>query len=376
MVYLIFIASALPFVFLSIFLNKRSGGLLLFIYSCIYIFVFCASYRVGVDWYLYESFYKGISVKFYPEIGYQSISTIFSSIGLDYWLFAFLTKFTVFIVILRYCKKYCTLPLLVVFSFFIVTIQFHTDFLRQQIAFALMLMGVSSWSSFKQLFYFSLASTAHFSSILFSPVIVISKNKIIQTIIFYSTMCLFVFTLMNTTLLTEIIILLNPYLAGLIYFEKVKYYLFFGGGGDITIGHIIRNLILVFFYFIHVRQNKEKDALLDIFFSFVLLTVFYENLLFTSETLWTRLQCYGLLFFFLYPLRVFKDNIFYVKISSLIVLAYALYSSSGLLRESDFYRYYDDYGNLLSHLSRENYQEYKRSLLDEYWNYWQPRGAD
>ncbi|RAU40206.1 EpsG family protein [Pseudocitrobacter sp. RIT415] len=376
MFYLLFIALTLPFIVLSIFLNKRDGKRILLLYFLVYVFVFCASYRIGVDWYLYESYYYNLEVKFYPEIGYQALSYLFSSIGFDYWLFAFFIKTVVFIIITRYCIKNCELPLLVVFCFFIVTIQFHTDFLRQQVAFALILLAISSFSLLRRSGYFILAATAHFSSILFLPVIFIYKSRLFQHVTFYSTMCLFLFTLVNTTLLNEIIILLNPFLSGFIFFEKIKFYFFFGGGGGVTLGHLVRNALLLLFYILHVKQKNKNDYVLDFFISFVLLTVFYENLLYSSETLWTRLQCYGILFFFLYPIRYFKQNILYMRLSALVVLVYALYSSSGILRESDFYKYYNEYGSVFVHFSDESYQRDKIELLENYWNNWQPRGAD
>ncbi|GHD90190.1 hypothetical protein GCM10011445_04510 [Pseudocitrobacter faecalis] len=65
-----------------------------------------------------------------------------------------------------------------------------------------------------------------------------------------------------------------------------------------------------------------------------------------------------------------------MRLSALVVLVYALYSSSGILRESDFYKYYNEYGSVFVHFSDESYQRDKIELLENYWNNWQPRGAD
>ncbi|MGK3187813.1 EpsG family protein [Enterobacter soli] len=376
MVYVYFILLSLPFILLSVCVNYKSSQVFFTIYSFFYVILFCASFRVGVDWYLYESYFNGDVVKFYPEVGYKLISHIYHSLGFNYWAMAFLVKLFTFFCIAKFALKYSPLPTLVIFCFFITAIQFHTDFLRQQLAFSLMLIAITRNNNIKKFFYFTLAAAIHFSSILFMPVLIISKYRRIRDLLFFSTLILFIFTVLNTTLLKEIIVLLNPMLSGVIYFEKIKFYFFFGGGGVITAGHVFRLIVLILFYFMHFLKRKSHCVFLDICFSFVLMAVFYENLLYSSETLWTRLQSYGLLFMFIYPIRYFEKKMHYRNIAALLSLFYALYSSLGLLRETDFYKYYDDYGNVIFYLSDSSYQSYKVSVLEEYWEQWQPRGAD
>ena len=83
-VFLFFLFISYP---LSRLASKRLGWLVVFIYAS----VFALAYKLGTDWIGYYISYSGDGNKSF-EPGYQTLESIFQSIGTGYWFFSFLIK--------------------------------------------------------------------------------------------------------------------------------------------------------------------------------------------------------------------------------------------------------------------------------------------
>jgi hypothetical protein len=87
------------------------------------LFIFCGGYMTGSDWVYYEPLYNTASLEklsdFEKEKGFYVLILFFKFLGFSFFLFLFAVKAIVFLMFIRFLKKYNANNYILAFSFFL-----------------------------------------------------------------------------------------------------------------------------------------------------------------------------------------------------------------------------------------------------------------
>ncbi|MCS2171730.1 EpsG family protein [Scandinavium sp. TWS1a] len=376
-------------------LNKRSTLFLGLVVISAYIIFCCLEYKVGVDWFLYKSkydnydSYDGITVEF----GFGILMRFFSYLNISFFAFYFLLKIIAAVAIFDFIKKVTPECNVLLFVLFIaLTTQLMIENLRQQFALIFLLYAVSALVANKKNLFLLLilcGSTFHITLLVTLPLYFIYRSWFLQSILVVLAIITFALSISHFDILTGILSIGKMIAPNSIAVTKLEVYLSYGGGSPLTIKHVFRNIfvLVVFYLYMKVKAKFSREGcgdhaylnMLSISFSAFLLQVLYENLFYSSETMWVRISLYFVLFMLLsvfLSLKVIENKgVSYIII--FVVIIYSLHTMVDALTTDSAIENIIPAKNYLSYIVTDDhaYDIRRNKTVAYFWDTWEPAGA-
>lgn len=377
MAYVYYSFYMLPLVLLSIFLRRDRLFLLYCFTVFLSVFIFGLSYKVGSDWVNYHAYYEDGCTGFPFDIGFEYLCLGFNSLSINFWIFSFFIKAFYITILARFLWGLGFSPLIAFFSCILVSFVFLDNMLRQQVAFALLLISVGCMRNSLPLSMLScvLASLFHFSAIFFIPFYFLFLSINLRATFVLISAIAFLLGIAGVWG-SAFLKVLSVFEGG--YFSRALIYLEFDGY-PVTPGHYFRFLILLsFLAFDLILKRRTLDTAeryaWNLISSGVILMLFYEMVFYEFSVFWMRIREYFLVFFMVSPLFLIRTFIGRgAGGASGLYIAYPLIVFGGIVNNLPVYdELYKDYKNYISYLvfGDDEFDAARDSAVQDYWERW------
>ncbi|MFA0031256.1 EpsG family protein [Vibrio sp. 10N.261.49.A12] len=338
-------------------------------------------YQLGIDWLFYSDFYEDPnSTSLLIEPGYLMLSKFFSYFNVPFVVFYTMISIFGVVVIYKFFNKLSPYPVLCLLLYFLTSLAFTFEALRQNIALSIILLAVLFYIKKRTSYYFIavlIASFFHVSALLMLVVPVVVKSRYLVK---YAIPLLFIGMLL-VVLDISLIRWVFEFLHSIFnngYSAKVLHYLSETEGVNaLTFSLVIKvGLFIVVYYhkdkistaMSHRLSLQEFDKLLGFLTLFLLMSVFLAD----TGTLMSRIANYFIPIYSLflsYLVFIYVRNFDRTVIGFLIVAIFSL-SFYRFTLNSYFIEQYLPYRNVLTSSSLpSNIDDRKRvDSIDLHWS--------
>lgn len=379
--YLIYIVILYPLSILSVFSRRHLQKITLALVLITYIAIFAPAYKTGVDWILYLKSYE-LDSEYTFEPGYLLLQTSASLAGVSFWIYASIIKSAFILIIFKLLKRYSPLPALNLISFIMLSPLLLNDTIRQQVAAAFVIVSILNINKglFRFISIILLACLFHVSAFCALLIYPLYRSERARSLAISLSVLFFTLSLggigLGKIFLLSGLSQLSPLLQkAIIYVTNSE--------TNLSLGHLIRILILGAFWLGWIRIRRKKDInptqyeLIKVCYCGAVAMIFYEMVFYDIETLWIRLREYFTLFFILYPTLLAREalpkNFKLIAITTSLYCAYAFFT---FYKAEFFENTYYEYKNYFSYVFSPDYEYDRRKdqAVMDFWANWKPRG--
>ncbi len=373
MIFLYFQVIVFPLVLISFFLKKTDQRVIAIFFIGLYLLVFATAFRFGVDWYEYEKSFESPGANYF-EYGYVALENLFSSLGINYYVFQFFVKCCFWIACLKLMSKYSTLNPFSIFLYLLLSTVFLNDFIRQQLAAIFVFIAlIRVKKGFLQFFLLVIiASLFHKSAFFVLPFYFLYKSKTVEDAFIFLALITFCLSFFNFSIVGFFINSATA-LLGDDLGERIVFYHQLTDS-EMTLGRFLRFLLLILFVW-NIKLNKKLilDDNQRVIFIAALMMLGYEMIFYDVLPIWARVREY---FVVLFPALFFIcfNNRLQKIAARLFILVYAGYTFLGIyISNSALFETYSSYNNFIycEIFGCEVYSSEKERDVENYWlNYW------
>ncbi|MDE5545827.1 MAG: EpsG family protein, partial [Anaeroplasmataceae bacterium] len=285
-------------------------------------------YDVGTDYlYTYVKYFEHFQKGWRPyshEPLFQLLNICLVSLNLSYvWLFA-ISGFIIIACMFYYIFKYSPMPIYSVVIFFCSSIFFNSlNNVRQYIAIAIAIIGLSQKNVIKTIVFIGIAAMFHMTAIIYIAVYILIrflKNKRItqSNMLTFSIICM---------IATPIFIIL---LKKLLAITPYSYFLNSLDGGFSILIILVNFIVFIFTLFYYDNKDKEYQKLA--LFQLITVICCISSMLLRNEELWMRImRMFSVFQIILIPKIVLREKnkisrIFLIFVFVLIFSVYTFYT--------------------------------------------------
>lgn len=390
MAHILFFIIFLPVAGFSLILDRFGRACLLFFAFFVFVCIFVFSYKMGVDWYLYEnSYYENGLRSTNPDFLYKQLTSFFSWIGVSHDLFSSLNRLAYAFFVFWVIRKYTSYGLLAFIAIFASSFIFMNDQLRQQIAAIFCVLAILG--AHKGLFRF-------FSLVIVGSFFHAAAVCVIPIWFFYRSN----FLIFSAFAVGFAFFILSYFGFGLVWLVKYIWFYIFGSEGlvayklmvyssapssDFSFSHVVRFVIFLIYFFIYYvmyyrgrggRAEFSQDNILRCFFIGAFFMVFYELIFYDVETVWRRLKEFFVIFFIMYPIILLERYAAFGwrTLGFFMILFYSGYLSFNFLSSDFFLNNYGVYNNYFYSLISAGRDEDAYKRVTGFWELWSPAGGE
>lgn len=357
------------FSFLDVIIKKNDKLFITFLILFFLSLFWGLRYKLGVDWLFYIDEYNQKNHTLSIEYGYKLISSIFNTLGINYFLFQFSITLFFLLTISFFYGKYTKYRIFCILSLFLFNFIFYIEAIRQVIALSLVIISYNFAIKNKYVTSFSfiiLASFFHVSALILTlstTLFFINSNRIYKILLF----SLFFFFLLNIINVYPIDIILfslkkvvtTPFIEKVYWYTQEK-------NSILTISLILKLLAsLVFFRQTrHIKENK-----LICFIKYNLIFLLLINLsIGMYGTISTRLEVYYI------PILILSLSYIIIltkKIAEKFILLFLFVSYFSIsfikITSIDYFKnHYTPYNNYLI-IDEYNKNNYREKAVEQFW---------
>lgn len=368
-VYYFLLFSFIFFSFLDIIIKKNDKLFITFMMFFFLSFFWGLRYKLGVDWLFYIDEYNQKDHTLSIEYGYKLTSSIFSKLGINYFLFQFfITVFFLFAISYFY-GKYSRYKVFCILSLFLFNFIFYIEAIRQVIALSLIIISYRFTIKSKYLISFTLiilASFFHVSALILiiSTTLFLLNSDRIYRLLLILLSCFFLLNIVSIYPIDIILFLLKS-LVKIPFIEKVYWYT--QEKNSILTTSLILKLLVTFVFFRKTKYIEENKI-----FSFIKYNLIFLLLINLSigmyGTISTRLEVYYIPILILslsYIIMLTKDIL---KKCTLLFLFMSYFSVSFIkVTNIDYFKnHYTPYNNYLI-IDEYNKNNYREKAVEQFW---------
>lgn len=326
-------------------------------------------YKLGVDWLFYIDEYNQKDHTLSIEYGYKLTSSIFSRLGISYFLFQFFITIFFLFAISYFYGKYSRYRVFCILSLFLFNFIFYIEAIRQVIALSLVIISYNFTIKSKYLTSFALiilASLFHVSALILivsTTLFFLNYNKIYKLLLILLS-CFFLLNIVNVYPIDIILFFLKS-LVKIPFIEKVYWYTQ-EKNSILTISLILK--LLVTFVFFRKTKHIEKNKIIS-FIKYNLIFLLLINLsIGMYGTISTRLEVYyiPILILSLSYIITLTKNI--LKKCTLLFIFISYFSVSFIkVTNIDYFKnHYTPYNNYLI-IDEYNKNNYREKAVEQFW---------
>ncbi|MGN3439298.1 EpsG family protein [Proteus penneri] len=368
-VYYFLLFSFIFFSFLDVIIKKNDKLFITFIMFLFLSFFWGLRYKLGVDWLFYIDEYNQKDHTLSIEYGYKLTSSIFSRLGISYFLFQFFITIFFLFAISYFYGKYSRYRVFCILSLFLFNFIFYIEAIRQVIALSLVIISYNFTIKSKYLTSFALiilASLFHVSALILivsTTLFFLNYNKIYKLLLILLS-CFFLLNIVNVYPIDIILFFLKS-LVKIPFIEKVYWYTQ-EKNSILTISLILK--LLVTFVFFRKTKHIEKNKIIS-FIKYNLIFLLLINLsIGMYGTISTRLEVYyiPILILSLSYIITLTKNI--LKKCTLLFIFISYFSVSFIkVTNIDYFKnHYTPYNNYLI-IDEYNKNNYREKAVEQFW---------
>lgn len=342
LIYYTYLAATIFASFFDFILPKKIRHILLFIVIAFLIVFFGFRYKLGVDWLFYSNQYIDSNHTDIVEYGYTILSTTTNILGINFFVFQFISAMSLIISLFFFFKRFSYTPIFCLSIFLLNSFIFNIEAIRQILSLSICIISILLLyknNILTSLLLIVLASTIHISSLIVLLCVTFYLLPLVRNFIFLLS-CVFLFISLFGYSIIELPIYTIHGLYDNLFINKLYWYI--QNKNTIITYSLFMKLSVIFFYYHLFIYNKKTVACHRIIFSCLVSMLLTISIAGIYGTIISRIEIYFMpALICAISLIIHQMNNVYIKLSLLILSL--IYFSISYIRITNIDYFQDHY---------------------------------